>query len=78
MFDGPFAWLMVIVALVLIFGGGKRLPDIGRGLGGFIREFKRAQNEEPGEKKKEELLGASAVDKLEQTASSADKHTPAV
>lgn len=43
MTDGPFAWLMIIVALLLIFGGGKRLPEIGRGLGAFIKEFKKAQ-----------------------------------
>ena len=46
MSDGPFAWLMVIVALLLIFGGGKKLPEIGRGLGEFIKEFKRAQRED--------------------------------
>ncbi len=46
MFDGPFAWLMVGVGAVLIFGGGKKLPDIGRGLGGFIREFKRSQRDD--------------------------------
>ncbi len=46
MTDGPFAWLMVIVALLLIFGGGKKLPEIGRGLGAFIKEFKKAQKDE--------------------------------
>jgi sec-independent protein translocase protein TatA len=46
MTDGPFAWLMIIIALLLIFGGGKRLPEIGKGLGNFIREFKKAQREE--------------------------------
>ena len=75
MFDGPFAWLMVIVALVLIFGGGKRLPDIGRGLGGFIREFKRAQNEDPGDKKKDELLAAGSTAKLDPV-SDPDKPKP--
>lgn len=46
MTDGPFAWLMIIVALLLIFGGGKRLPEIGRGLGAFLKEFKKAQKDD--------------------------------
>lgn len=46
MTDGPFAWLMIIVALLLIFGGGKRLPEIGRGLGSFVKEFKKAQRDD--------------------------------
>lgn len=47
MTDGPFAWIMIIVALLLIFGGGKKLPEIGRGLGAFIKEFKKAQADDP-------------------------------
>lgn len=54
MTDGPFAWLMVIVALLLIFGGGKKLPEIGRGLGAFIKEFKKAQKDEEPPKAVEE------------------------
>jgi sec-independent protein translocase protein TatA len=46
MTDGPFAWIMIVVALLLIFGGGKRLPEIGRGLGAFLKEFKKAQKDE--------------------------------
>lgn len=63
MFDGPFAWIMIIVALLLIFGGGKRLPEIGKGLGSFVREFKKAQkDDEPAEPKA--LNGADATPKL--------------
>lgn len=50
MSDGPFAWLMIIVALLLIFGGGKRLPEIGRGLGAFLKEFKKAQKDDEAPK----------------------------
>ena len=34
-------WL-VILAVVLLLGGARRLPDIGRALGQAIREFRRA------------------------------------
>lgn len=64
MFDGPFAWLMVGVGLVLIFGGGKKLPDIGRGLGGFIREFKRAQSVDYVEGEKDKLGEGAEPKKL--------------
>jgi sec-independent protein translocase protein TatA len=34
--------LLIILILVLFFYGGKRLPQIGDGVGRGIREFKRA------------------------------------
>ncbi|MEE9527573.1 MAG: twin-arginine translocase TatA/TatE family subunit, partial [Syntrophobacteria bacterium] len=34
--------LLVILVIVLIIFGGKRLPEIGRALGKSIREFKGA------------------------------------
>ena len=34
--------LLVIVAIVLLVVGGKRLPDLGRSLGQAIREFQDA------------------------------------
>lgn len=46
MTDGPFAWIMIIVALLLIFGGGKKLPEIGKGLGTFMKEFRKAQKDD--------------------------------
>jgi len=61
MMDGPFAWLMIIVALLLIFGGGKRLPEIGRGLGSFVREFKKAQKDEEPSAEAPKVLDASVV-----------------
>jgi sec-independent protein translocase protein TatA len=32
--------LLVILAILLVIFGGKRLPDIARGLGSAIRNFK--------------------------------------
>ncbi len=34
--------LVVILAIVLLVVGGKRLPDVGRSLGQAIREFQEA------------------------------------
>lgn len=37
--------IIVIGVIVLILFGAKRLPDIGKGLGGAIREFKSVKKE---------------------------------
>lgn len=42
----PGIWEMVIIALfVLIFFGAKKIPEIARGMGKGIREFKDATKE---------------------------------
>ena len=40
MFRSPPADLLVILVIVLLFLGPKRLPGLGRGIGSGIREFK--------------------------------------
>jgi len=42
---GFIGWLFIIVALIFIFGGRKRLEDMGAGFGGFMREFNKARRE---------------------------------
>jgi Sec-independent protein translocase protein TatA len=42
---GIIGWLFIIVALIFIFGGSKRLEDLGKGFGGFMREFNKAKND---------------------------------
>lgn len=51
---GLIGWLLVIVAVALIFGGRRKLEDLGAGFGGFMREFNKARREmeEPAEPKK--------------------------
>ncbi len=41
--------LIVIGVIVLLLFGAKRIPDIGKGLGGAIREFKGARKEVSGD-----------------------------
>ena len=37
-----FGELLVILGILLLFVGGKRLPQLGRSLGEAIREFQRS------------------------------------
>jgi sec-independent protein translocase protein TatA len=37
--------IMLVVLVILIFFGAKRIPELARGLGKGIREFKDATNE---------------------------------
>lgn len=38
--------LLIVLACLLLFGG-KKIPELMRGLGRGVREFKRGQEEEP-------------------------------
>ncbi len=48
---GPWQ-IIIIVALILLLFGGKKIPELMRGLGSGIREFKDAARD-PNEKKNE-------------------------
>lgn len=41
---GPTEFLLVIIALVLLFGG-KKIPELMKGLGNGIKEFKKAKDD---------------------------------
>lgn len=45
-FVGPWQ-IILIVALVLLLFGGRKIPELMRGLGGGIKEFKDAVKEDP-------------------------------
>ncbi len=38
--------LLVILAIVIIIFGASRLPELGKGIGGAIRNFKNSTKEE--------------------------------
>jgi sec-independent protein translocase protein TatA len=55
-FVGPWQWIIIGLAILLLFGG-KKLPELMKGLGTGIKEFKNATNaedEKKNDKKKEE------------------------
>jgi len=45
LFDLGGGQIMLILLLVLIFFGAKRIPDLAKGLGQGIKEFKKATRE---------------------------------
>jgi sec-independent protein translocase protein TatA len=47
-------WLIVLLIVVLVFGT-KKLRNIGSDVGGAVNEFKKAVNENKGESKPDEL-----------------------
>ena len=46
--------IIIILAVVLLLFGGKKIPELMKGLGSGIKEFKNAAKEEPETKKEEE------------------------
>ncbi|MDD7885939.1 twin-arginine translocase TatA/TatE family subunit [Flavivirga sp. 57AJ16] len=49
---GPWQIALIVLAVLLLFGG-KKIPELMRGLGSGIKEFKDASKEEEKEDKKE-------------------------
>ena len=52
--------VIIIIAVALLFFGGKKIPELMRGLGGGIREFKDAMKDGEAEKKEAEVIIAGA------------------
>ncbi|MFT5673701.1 MAG: sec-independent protein translocase protein TatA [Polaribacter sp.] len=46
--------ILVILAVVLLLFGGKKIPELMKGLGSGIKEFKNAAKEESSTDKKED------------------------
>ena len=51
---GPWQ-IAVVVVLVLLLFGGKKIPELMRGLGGGLKEFKNASKEEEDEETQEKI-----------------------
>tara|TARA_B110000037_G_scaffold34201_1_gene41401 strand:+ start:750 stop:962 length:213 start_codon:yes stop_codon:yes gene_type:complete len=59
MVSGP--QIAIIVVVVLLLFGGKKIPELMRGLGSGIKEFKNASKEEDKEEDKE--VGKEKIDR---------------
>ena len=51
----PLSMALIVGALLLLFGG-KKIPELMKGIGGGIKEFKKATKDEKKEAKKDEKL----------------------
>jgi len=47
---GGMEWVVIIFAILLLFGG-RKIPELMKGLGSGIKEFKKATKEDNDEKK---------------------------
>jgi sec-independent protein translocase protein TatA len=54
---GMQEWIIILVVVLVLFGG-RKLPELARGLGQGLKEFKKAQQEASAE---EESAPASAT-----------------
>ena len=61
---GPFELIIILVIVVLIFGG-KRLKNIGSDLGGAIKGFKKSMGDSGTEKNQsnEDVVESEVVEK---------------
>ena len=50
---GPWQ-IVLILAIVLLLFGGRKIPELMRGLGGGVKEFKKAMREEDDETPKDD------------------------
>jgi sec-independent protein translocase protein TatA len=44
--------LLIIALILLILFGGRKLPELGKGLGESVKEFRKSIKKEPKTKKK--------------------------
>jgi sec-independent protein translocase protein TatA len=73
---GPWELLILVLIVLLVFGP-KRLPEIGRGLGKGMREFKDSvTGKQEKEAKQAALTAASASEQAPETARTSDTVSP--
>ena len=66
---GPTELIIIAVIILLLFGA-KRIPDIGKGLGGAIREFRNIKKEVGSDKaEKSDSGNDEAVEEKEEPKS---------
>ena len=50
---GPLELVLILVIVLLLFGS-KKLPDLARSIGQSLKELRSGLNDDPGKDKKEE------------------------
>ncbi len=58
---GPWSWVLIAGAILLLFGGQK-IPELMKGLGNGIKEFKDATKEDSDTKAEDKASSASVED----------------
>lgn len=61
---GGMEWVVIIFAILLLFGG-RKIPELMKGLGSGIREFNKAKND-VSEQLKEGMKEPSKSDKVDE------------
>ncbi len=52
---GPTEWIVILIVVLLLFGG-KKIPELMKGLGAGVKEFKDAsKGDQPVDSKKEDV-----------------------
>ena len=75
---GGTEWIVIFLAILLLFGA-KRLPELAKGLGKSIREFKKATSEvednirEAIKEEEVKKVQATKTESVETEASAKDK-----
>jgi len=65
--------LLVIVLIVLILFGGKKIPELAKGLGSGIKNFKKAIKEDD----EEEIATATKIEEVEKKTQAKSTSTKA-
>jgi sec-independent protein translocase protein TatA len=56
----PGGWeLIVLILIVVLFFGGRKIPELMKGLGQGMKEFKKARNEDDDSSKSDKTNGSS-------------------
>jgi sec-independent protein translocase protein TatA len=65
--------LIVIALVILLLFGGKKIPELAKGLGGGIKNFKKALKEDDEAEAKNESIEAKEESKAEIKAEESQK-----
>ncbi len=64
---GGMEWILIALVVLLLFGG-KKIPELAKGLGSGIKNFKKAVKDD-----EEEVAKADEIEKKEETKTSESK-----